>query len=417
VTGPALNLGDRNQVLAVYRRHLSKGRASLVQLLGAPMEVSSSGTRVTDSQGIEYLSCGGYGVFLLGHCHPSVTDAVVRQVRRHPLATRLLLEPSAAGAATALARVTPTGLDRAHFVNSGAEAVETALKLARAHGKRTVITTAGGYHGKTLGALSITANRLYQMPFEPLLPDVHEVPYGDASALEAALDACPESCVVLEPLQGEAGVVIPPACYLREVRQLCSRYGAFMILDEVQTGLGRTGRWWAAQREDVVPDMLLVGKGLSGGVVPVAALTTTTELYKPFSSDPYLHTSTFGGSPIAMAAAQATIEVIESEGIVELTRELGTDLLRQLRSIAARCPGNAITEIRGSGLLIGIEFRDSGSATEFLLGMVQQRVLVNHCLNSQRVVRLTPPASLSRDDVSWLLDAFEKAVLSTTDRI
>ncbi|WP_245689351.1 aspartate aminotransferase family protein [Streptomyces chattanoogensis] len=412
-----LDLGDRNQVLAVYRSHLSKGRASLVQLLGAPLEVSSSGTRVMDSQGIDYLSCGGYGVFLLGHCHPAVTEAVVRQVGRHPLATRLLLEPSAAGAAQALARVTPPGLDWAHFVNSGAESVEAALKLARAHGRRTVITTSGGYHGKTLGALSITANPLYQGPFEPLLPGVYEVPYGDSRALGAVLDEYPESCVVLEPVQGESGVVIPPSGYLREVRELCSRYGAFMILDEVQTGLGRTGRWWAAQREDVVPDMLLIGKGLSGGVVPVAALATTTELYKPFSSDPYLHTSTFGGSPLAMAAAQATIEAIESEGLVERARDLGADLLGQLRSITARCPGNAVTEIRGAGLLIGIEFRDSGSAAEFLLNMIEQRVLVNHSLNSQRVVRLTPPAILSHDDVSWLLDAFEKAVHSTTDRI
>ncbi|MEU9117259.1 aspartate aminotransferase family protein [Streptomyces sp. NPDC048483] len=412
-----LDLGDRNQVLAVYRSHLSKGRASLVQLLGAPLEVSSRGTRVMDSQGIDYLSCGGYGVFLLGHCHPAVTEAVVRQVRRHPLATRLLLEPSAAGAAQALARVAPPGLDRAHFVNSGAEAVEAALKLARAHGRRTVITTSGGYHGKTLGALSITANPLYQGPFEPLLPGVYEVPYGDSRALEAVLDEHPESCVVLEPVQGESGVVIPPPGYLREVRELSSRYGAFMILDEVQTGLGRTGRWWAAQREDVVPDMLLIGKGLSGGVVPVAALATTTELYKPFSSDPYLHTSTFGGSPLAMAAAQATIEVIESEGLVERARDLGADLLGKLRSITARCPGNAVTEIRGAGLLIGIEFRDSGSAAEFLLNMIEQRVLANHSLNSQRVVRLTPPAILSHDDVSWLLDAFEKAVHSTTDRI
>ncbi|MFJ9615372.1 aspartate aminotransferase family protein [Streptomyces noursei] len=417
MTGTVLDLGDRNQVLAVYRSHLSKGRASLIQMLGAPMEVSSSGTRVTDSQGIDYLSCGGYGVFLLGHCHPSVTDAVVRQVRRHPLATRTLLESAAAGAAQALAQVTPPGLDRSHFVNSGAEAVEAALKLARAHGKRTVITTAGGYHGKTLGALSITANRLYQEPFEPLLPGVHQVAYGDSRALEAMLEAWPESCVVLEPIQGEAGVVIPPACYLRDVRELCSRYGAFMILDEVQTGLGRTGHWWAAQRADVVPDMLLVGKGLSGGVVPVAALTTTSDLYKPFSRDPYLHTSTFGGSPLAMAAAQATIEVIESEGIVELARGLGADLLRQLRSIAARCPGDAITEIRGAGLLIGIEFRDAGSAAEFLLNMIEQRVLVNHSLNSQQIVRLTPPAILSGDDVSWLLDAFEKAVRSTTDLV
>ncbi|WP_143661974.1 aminotransferase class III-fold pyridoxal phosphate-dependent enzyme, partial [Streptomyces glaucescens] len=186
LTLPATSGASAGEVLAVYRRHLSKGRARLASLTGAAMEVASEGSRVWDADAKEYLDCGGYGVFLLGHRHPRVVEAVIEQIHRHPMATRLLLEPAAATAAAALASVTPPGLERVHFVNSGAEATETAIKLARAHGKHRLISATGGYHGKTTGALAVTAKRLYQDPFRPLLPAEH-VPYGDAAALERTL--------------------------------------------------------------------------------------------------------------------------------------------------------------------------------------------------------------------------------------
>ncbi|GGW72021.1 aminotransferase [Streptomyces lucensis JCM 4490] len=394
-------------VLTAYRRHLGRGRARLASLTGGAMETASFGARVVDADGREYVDCGGYGVFLLGHCHPRVVEAVTDQVRRHPLATRLLLEPVAAGAATALAGVTPPGLDRVHFVNSGAEATETAVKLARAHGRHRLVSAAGGYHGKTTGALALTAKPLYQDPFRPLLPAEH-VPYGDADALAARLADGPPACVVVEPVQGEGGVVLPPPGYLRRVRELCAEHGAFFVLDEIQTGLGRLGTWWGADAEDVRPDILLVGKNLSGGVIPVAAAVATAEAYAPFDADPFLHTSTFAGAPVAMAAARAAVRAIDEEGLVERARLLGADVLDRVREALAPL-GDAVADIRGRGLLIGIEMRDERLAGELVLHLLEAGLLVNHSLNAHKVVRLTPPAVLTRCDLDRISMAFATA--------
>ncbi|MDX8036739.1 aminotransferase class III-fold pyridoxal phosphate-dependent enzyme [Lentzea sp. BCCO 10_0856] len=394
----------------LYRRHLSSGRAGLAQFTGGHLETDSAGARVHAS-GHEYLDCGGYGVFLLGHRHPVVTSAVIEQIGRNPMATRLLLEPTAAVAAQALAAVTPEGLDRIHFVNSGAEAVEAAIKFARAQGRKTLISAVNGYHGKTTGALSLTAREVYQQPFRPLLPDVLHVPYGDASAIAEVLAGQPNrACVVLEPIQGEGGVVLPPPGYLREVAQLCAEYGALFVLDEVQTGLGRLGTWWGADREDVVPDVLLVGKNLSGGVIPVAAAVTTDEIYAPFDKDPLLHTSTFAASPVAMAAAAATVSVIAEEGLVDRARELGDHLLLNLRSIVDREVPHLGLDIRGAGLLIGVEAPSAHIAGDLALELLSQRVLVNHSLNASTVLRLTPPAVLTEADLDWLFTAFVVAL-------
>ncbi|MFF0063200.1 aspartate aminotransferase family protein [Streptomyces sp. NPDC005279] len=386
------------EVLDVYRRHLSRGRARLASMTGAAMEVTSRGAYVWDADGKEYLDCGGYGVFLLGHCHPQVVEAVTAQVRRHPMATRLLLEPVAATAASELAGVTPPGLDRVHFVNSGAEAVETAIKLARAQGKTRLISAVGGYHGKTTGALALTSQPLYQDPFRPLLPAEH-VPFGDLGKLAEALGHGGPACLVLEPVQGEGGVVIPPPGYLAQVQRLCTEHGAFFVLDEIQTGMGRLGTWWGADPEDIRPDVLLVGKGLSGGVIPVAAAVSTAAAYAPFDRDPFLHTSTFAASPVAMAAAAAAVRAIAGERLVERAGVLGHDILARAEAALAPLRGDIVADIRGRGLLIGIEMCDAQTAGELVLHLLDAGLLTNHSLNAQRVVRLTPPAVLRDADL------------------
>jgi putrescine aminotransferase len=405
---------DVREVADRYRRHLSRGRARVAELTGGLVEVASAGSTVTDAQGRDYLDCGGYGVFLLGHRHPAVVAAVVDQVQRHPLSTRLMLEPTVARAAETLASVTPEGLDLVHFVNSGAEATEAAIKLARAHGRRTLVSTTGGFHGKTMGALGLTANDTYQAPFRPLLPDVVHVPFGDAAALGAVLT--PETCVVVEPVQGEGGVVVPPAGYLAEVARLCAEAGAMLVLDEVQTGLGRLGTWWGADREGVRPDVLLVGKGLSGGVVPAAAMVATRAAYRPFSDDPFLHTSTFAGSPIAMAAAAAAVTAIRDEGLVERARVLGERLLGALTDAVGpfRPP---VRDVRGVGLLIGIELDDPGVALELVLDLLARGVLVNHSLSAHHVVRLTPPAVMTDAEADRLVETVGAAVRDLAGRL
>lgn len=407
---------DYASVLDRYRRHLSRGRAKISEVFGTQMEMSAQGAWIETSDGGRYLNAGGYGVFIHGARHPHVEVAVIDQIRRNPLASRILLEPQAARAAEALSRVVPAGLAHVHFACAGTEATEAAIKLARMHGRRRLITTTKGYHGKTLGSLTVTANNLYQEPFRPLLPDVTEVPFGDATAMAIALESGAEACVILEPVQGEGGVHIPPAGYLREVRELCNQHGAIFVLDEIQTGLGRLGRWWGADRDGITPDILLVGKALSGGIVPVSAMVATPEIFRPFSKDPFIHTSTFSGAPIAMAAARAAVEAIEQDDLVERSARLGTTLLAGMRASVARHCAHLVADVRGVGLLIGVEMAGLGLAGELLSEMVNHHVLVNYSLNAGAVLRFTPPAVMSDGDVDFLLAAFDDACAAVAAR-
>ncbi|MFV8160995.1 aspartate aminotransferase family protein [Mycobacterium sp. 134] len=393
------------------RAHQGSGKATLGRLLGGMQEVASEGAWLTMSNGGRYLNFGGHGVYLLGHRHPKVVAAVKHQLDNHPMATRVFFDPVAIGAAAALSSVTPHGLDLVHFVNSGAEAAEAAIKLARAHGKTALVTTDRGFHGKTLGALSVTANPKYQLPFEPLLPGVRSVPFGDIESLDAALaQTRGRGCFIVEPVQGEGGVNIPPRGYLQAAAELCARHQALLILDEIQTGLGRLGTWWGADPEAVIPDILLVGKVLSGGVVPVAAMVATARVYEPFGEDPYLHSSTFAASPVACAAAAATVQVLREDGLIEQAATLGTRLMHDLGDLLRNHGLDGRVHLRGRGLLIGMEFNDPMVVGELYLGLVERGVLVNHSLNSSTVLRLTPPAIASDTDLDHFMSAFEHTI-------
>ena len=399
----------RDEVLRAYRDHVSLGMAQLSRMMRATVETRSEGPYVWDEAGERYLDCGGYGVFTLGHCHPRVVEAVVEQVRTLPLSTRLLLNGALAEAADALVRVAPDGLDRVYFGVSGADVVEVALKLARLNGRRRIVAMENGYHGKSLGALSVTGRAVYREPFEPLLADIEFVPFGDADALVHALAHRPEACVLLEPVQAEAGVIVPPDGYLAEVERMCREHGAFLVVDEIQTGLGRLGAWWGVDREGVTPDVLLAGKALGGGVVPVGALLATENAFDRLSRDPLLHNSTFSGSPIAMAAVRAAVEAIEQEAIVERAAELGPAIRERVAgALRDTCPA-LVREVRGIGLLIGIEWTVDFLSLDFLLEMLDRQVVIAHSMNAPAVSRLTPPAVLTEADVDLIEEAVRAA--------
>ena len=401
---------DPDTLVRLYRTRMNKGRATLGELFGKHVEVESQGTWVTGGDGDKFLNCGGYGVFLMGARHPTVVRYVEEQLHRHPVAIRLFLEPQAAHAADALLARAPEGLQRVHWACGGAEAVEAAIKLARAQGKDRLVATISGYHGKTMGALSLTGKDVFQDPFRPLLPGVDHVPFGDAGALEELLKTIPgRGCVVVEPVQGEAGVIIPPDGYLREVQRLCKEYDALFVLDEIQTGLGRLGSMWGADQEGVTPDILLAGKALGGGILPVSAVLATPKAFSLFDKDPYLHTSTFSGSPLAMAAVRGALAAIEEDDLVTRAQKLGEQLTTEVRRMAQSYFGEALKEVRGRGLLIGLEFTEPGLAGELLVELIEQGVIANHSLNSHMTLRLTPPAILTPSDVDFLFEAFDRA--------
>jgi putrescine aminotransferase len=405
------------RTVELTKRHLSRGRAKLGDMFGGHVEAEADGAWLTTTSGERFLNAGGYGVFILGSRHPVVEAAVIDQIRRRPIASRLFLDHEAAAAAEALARRCPPGLEHVHWVGSGAEATETAIKLARSRGRTHLVSTVGGYHGKTMGALSVTGRDLYQAPFRPLLPSVSFVPFGDEDALAAELALHGErACFLVEPVQGEAGVVVPPTGYLKRAEQLCRASGAFFVVDEILTGLGRLGDWWGCDAEDVRPDVMLVGKGLSGGIVPVAAAVATDQAYASFDRDPFIHTSTFAGSPIAMAAARAAVETIEAEAVVPRAEAIGQRLGASLHRSVAELAPHLVREVRGRGLLWGLEFAGPGLAGEMLLELIARHVVVNHSLNAHAVLRLTPPAVLTDDDLDHLESALAGALRSLAAR-
>lgn len=410
-------MSARERTLTQYRRHVNAGMARVHALSASPLEVAGAGNHVTDDEGRAYLDCGGYCVFLLGHGHPRVVAAVTEQLHRRALSTRSILDPVLGEASAAIAAAAPPGLELVWMASAGTEVVEAALKLARLNGCESLVAMEGGYHGKTAGSLSVSGRERFRAPFEPLLPGVIRVPYGDGPALAAALGgARGRAALIVEPIQAEAGVVVPPAGYLAEVRTHCDAAGAVMIADEISTGLGRTGRMWGCERDGVVPDVLLTGKALGGGVVPASALVTTEALFEPLSRDPLLHSSTFGGNPLAASAAIATLGVLAELDAPARARELGAELLATVAGIAERDGAGLVSAVRGEGLLIGIELSHEHLGAELLMEMLDHGVILCHSMFAHPVVRVTPPVTLTGDDRAHLYDALSKSLVAIAAR-
>ena len=401
-----------------YRRYLNPPLARVMKVSGSPVEVRAQGSTITDHTGKTYLDfAGGYGVFTLGHRHPRVVAAVKDQLDRMALSGRTMFNPLMGRLAKRLAELTPGDLSIAFFANTGTEAVEGALKLARAATKRpAIVATHGAFHGKTLGALSASGRDAFRDPFMPLLADVRHVPFGDAGALRAVVDAT-VAAVIVEPIQGEGGVNVPPEGYLRDVRAICDDAGAIMIADEVQTGLGRCGRMFGCDRDGVVPDVMTLAKGLSGGVIPVGAYVARPAVWNAaYGKAPLLHTSTFGGNELACAAALAALDVLIDEDLVANAAQRGAQLLDGVRATMARRPG-VIADARGAGLLVGVELRSEGYGGTIIPELLKRGVTAAWTLNAQRVIRLEPPLVVTAAEVDVALRAFDQAVTSAFDQL
>jgi putrescine aminotransferase len=405
------------ETIEKYARYVNPTALNLLKLGGFDkIEWSGEGAIIRDLDGNEYIDClGGYGVFSLGHAHPKVVAAVQEQAARLPLSTKTFLNKPLADLAERLAQLTPGDLQYSFISNSGTEAVEAALKFARmATGRAKVVSTIGSYHGKTFGALSASGRDVYKTPFAPLVPGFTHVPFGDTDALVAAIDD-ETAAVILEPIQGENGIRIPPDGYLVAARAACDRHGALLILDEVQTGLGRTGKLFACEYSDVVPDLMTLAKALGGGVVPIGATIGTPAIWeKVFKTNPFIHTSTFGGNELACVAALTALDIIVSENLSAAAARKGERLLAGLRGVQEKFP-DLLTETRGIGLMIGVEFADADIGKLAIGALVHQGVVAAYTLNNAQVMRFEPPLVITDEQIERVIVAFEAALTETQE--
>lgn len=409
---------DKNLIVSdtieKYEKYINPSVARLFRFMGlATIEWEAEGTIIRDIDGKEYIDClGGYGVFSLGHRNAKVVDAVKYQLDTMPLSSKVLFDKPMADLAEKLAQVTPGDLQYSFFVNSGAEAVEGALKLARVHtGKHKIISTINSFHGKTMGALTATGRDMFRDPFQPLLSGFSHVPFDNIDAMKQAIDH-DTAAIIVEPVQGEGGIIVPSDDYLPAVRKLCDEYSALLICDEVQTGFGRTGKMFAVDHYGVVPDIIATAKALGGGVMPIGAFTARASVWEKYITSPFLHTSTFGGNPLACAAAIATLEVIEEDKLVQRSAEQGSYFIAGLQKLQASYP-DVIKEVRGKGLMIGIELTKEGIGGLMMSELVNNGVLVAYTLNNPKVIRIEPPLIIGREQIDIVLkvvaDAIEKA--------
>lgn len=372
----------------------------------AAIEWTGEGTTVRDLHGREWIDClGGYGIYNLGIRHPEVIAAVTAQLQRNPLPTQELLDPVRAMLCRLLADIAPGDISNAFVCNSGTEAMEGAMKVARvATGRKGFVCAEAAFHGKTLGALSLMGKPQFREPVEPLLGGIHRVPFGDAEAVESVLEyhADEIAAVVMEPIQGEAGAVVPPDEYWPTLRELCDRYNVLLVADEVQTGLGRTGALWAVDHWGVVPDIIAVAKSLGGGVMPVGAFMGRPHVWKSLEPNPFLHTSTFGGNPLACAASIASIHVTLRERLWEKAAQQGERFMAGLRELRARYP-NVLVDIRGKGLLIGLVFPDHETGYRVAAGLFRHGVLVAGTQVSATTIRIEPALDISDEIVETVL--------------
>ena len=379
----------------------------------AAIEWTGEGSYVRDLHGREWIDClGGYGIYNLGIKPEEVLSAVRAQLARNPLPTQELLDPVRAMLCRLLARIAPGDISNVFVCNSGTEAIEGAMKVARvATGKPGFVCAEAAFHGKTLGALSLMGKPLFREPVEPLLGPVHRVPFGEAADVEAVLRAHAGdiAAVVMEPVQGEAGAVVPPDDYWPRLRRLCDEHGVLLIADEVQTGLGRTGELWAVDHWGVVPDIIAVAKSLGGGVMPVGAFMGRPAIWKALEPNPFLHTSTFGGNPLACAAAIAAIHITLRERLWESAATKGARFKDGLRALQARYP-SVVIEVRGKGLLIGLVFPDHETGYRVASGLFRRGVLVAGTQISATTIRIEPALEIADDLIDQLLSRLEETL-------
>ena len=374
-----------------------------------PIDIDrGKGAKVWDISNKEYVDCmGGYGVAIVGHCNERVVRAIKEQAGKLIVCHMSLFNEMRLNFLKKLFSLTPPGIERVFFSNSGAEAVEAALKFSRKFsGRNGIIAMRGAYHGKTFGALSVTYNDKYRSSFKPLLEGVKFVPYGQASKLEEAIDD-KIGAVILEPIQGETGIIVPPDDFIEKVREICNRHHLVLIFDEIQSGLGRTGKMWAGQNWDTVPDVMCIAKGIAGGV-PMGLTLTKPEIIDCIKMGE--HSSTFSGNPLACAAGLATLESLTEDKLVEKAGKIGTIFKEKLLRLQEK--HRIIREVRGLGMMLGVEMRFD--VRDLLLDAINEGLLMMY--SGRNVIRLLPPLVMDEATVAKAVNIIDKVISAEENR-
>jgi len=357
------------------------------------------GAHVWDVDGKEYIDCmGGYGVALVGHQNKRVNDAIKEQIDKIITVHSSLYNKTREEFLKTLISLAPKGLTQVHLNNSGAEAIEAAMKFARKFtGKKGMVAMKGSYHGKSFGALSLTFNPKYRKAFAPLVEKVSFASYGDMESLRLVIDD-DTAFIILEPIQGESGIIVAPDNFLQQVRELCDEKGILLIFDEIQAGLGRTGRLWACDHWNTAPDILCLAKGIAGGV-PMGATLVRPDILASMGKGE--HSSTFGGNPISCAAGTAALKALTEDGLIENSEKMGKLFREGLEKLKEN--HTMIREVRGKGLMIGIEMKFE--VRDILMGLIKKGVLMLY--SGRNILRILPPLVISEEDVTKVLHALD----------
>lgn len=396
-----------------YRKSVSTNAAML--------EWQDHDSSVTSLYGEDFIDClGGFGIYTCGHKNKEIVETVKAQLDHQALHSQELLDPLRGYLARAVAQITPGDLQYCFFTNGGAEANEMALKLARvATGGRWYISTVNAFHGKSMGAVSMGGKSTYRTPYTPMVQQVVHVEYGNAEDARKAirnLIAVGEkvAAMIVEPVQGEAGIIIPPKGYLKEIRAICDEYGVALICDEIQTGMGRTGNMWRCEGEDIVPDILTFGKAFGGGIMPITGLICRPPMWtQELVDNPWLLGSpTFGGNPVCCSAAIATIKYMIDHDIPGECAKKGALIKEGLDKLAAKYP-DLIDEVRGIGLMLAVEFKTSEIGYEVAKGMFARKVITAGTLVNAKCVRFEPASVITEEQIAQVIQRMDEALADT----
>jgi acetylornithine/succinyldiaminopimelate/putrescine aminotransferase len=404
------DLPSQDQLLADFENYVSAGRANFYKSIGLPLFPGKrEGVRIYNLDGKPYINCrSSGGVFNLGHRPPQIIDALKHALDELDMGDHLLMSAWRARLAKKLAELTPGDLQVTTFVPGGGEAIDVSLKLARAYTGRTqVIYAREGYHGHTGLALSATTDE-FKKRFEPLVPGFIPVPFGDSDALEARMNDH-TAAVIFETIPATGGILIPLPDFYPRVRELCDEVGALLIIDEVQTGLARTGRMWAIDEWNVVPDFLVMGKGTSAAVYPISATTYKKKIDEFFADNPFYHLSSYAGSDLGCVVAYTMLEIITAPGFIENVQARGEQFARGLANLREKYP-RVVKDVRQRGLMIGIELASDMQGMLFTLALAHNGVLANYAGARPNTQIIMPPLIINAEDTALVLNALDRSL-------